>query len=1275
MKRVAFLTVLLLILTLSQMAFAQELGSLTGVVADKTGAVIPDTDIRLTDTKTNATYNTKTNSVGAYTFVKLLPGPGYKLVFTKDGFESLTISDVYISLGSTHTQNATLRIGKISETVEVSGQGQSVTLDTTDATIGNNFDMRNIHELPIQARDSPAVLIALQPGVVSLGSGSAADDPNASRDGSVTGARSDQTNITLDGLDVNDFATGQSFSTVADAPVDSISDFRGETANPLAASGRGSGAQIQLSTTSGTNTFHGGIYEYHRDTATEANTVFNIQAGLPRQKLIRNQFGAKLGGPVIKDKLFFFFNYQGRRDAREDSALTTVPLDSFRAGNIGYINNSGTCDETSRINTDPSCISFITPAQAATIDPKGVGEDQALLTFTNGRYPHANDLTQGDGINTGGFRFNAPVSRTVNDYVGRVDYNLTQKMKLFGRVSILRDSGGDDANHAAPFQFPGDPLTFSIVDHSYAYVVGHTWTISPTKVNQFFYGETRSDLDFPVGFNPTGTTTYSIFGPLTSPYAVPDVQHRVFPIPVFRDDFTWIRNKHNFQIGGTFKPIRTLDAHIRDFNFVTLGIGGNLTSLAQQPIDKLRPDNIFRDDNDVSVGNWDTAYTFMLGRFGNIGSNFNNGPDLQPLPQGTGHTRNYRYYETEVYFQDTWRMRDDLTLTYGLRYQYYSVPYETNGLEAIPNIGIAPFFDPRAAQGPAGDLTPLPLVSYSPAGKANHARGLYEPDWKDFAPRLAFAYNPKAQGGFLGHIFGDRKTVIRGGAGLIFDHPVVAAVNFVQDQASYLYQNASSTIFGTASPNASLQNDPRFTDINSIPAITPPTPVTVPFQPFVDQFGPFGAATGQANYAVDPTLKTPYSIAVSFGFQRELPGNFQLEANYFGRMGRRLIAQADAGQVTNFLDQASGHTLAGDFAALSQQKRNGVSSANVTPLPFFENQMNAALESAAGIDCATAFADFGLPNCTSFVAAAGGGQVTRGDLGDVLTTLDNFGVLFPGVGLHPQFGSNVYIANKSFSTYNALLTTLHKKLSHDLQFDLNYTYSHSIDNLSAPANNVFGSANFSGGVLCSITDLGACRGNSDFDVTHIISGNFIYTLPFGRGKTFASGASGWLDQIIGGWQLSGVPSWRSGFAFTTVSNAFPVSFANDTPGIFIGTSADLKNNLHFDPARGFVLFADPDRTRAAFRGPLGLEDGTRNNLRGPGFTNFDLGLAKHFMIKERFDIEFRADAYNAFNHVNFGLPGTGGSGGTADISDPSSFGVINNAGRPREVQFALRVDF
>ena len=590
MKRVAFLTVLLLTLTLSQTVFAQELASLTGVVADKTGAVISDADVRLTDTKTNATYNTKTNSVGAYTFVKLLPGPGYRLVFTKDGFESLTVSDVYIGVGTMHTQNAELHLGQVSTTIEVSGASEVATLDTTDTIVGKNFDMQNVHDLPIQARSSPLALLDQLPGVVDTPNTN--DDSNTSRAGAVTGSRTDQGNVTLDGLDINDFSTGQSFTTVANAPVDSIQEFRAETANPLAASGRGSGVQVELVTKSGTNQWHGAAFDYLRNTVTEANDFFNDQVGLPTPKLNRNQFGADLGGPVVKNKLFFFFDFEGRRDAREDSVDAIVPLDSLRNGNISYINNGAGCEPTSRINTTPQCITTLSNTQvlAAGLDPAAIGLNSGLLQFINSRYPHANDLSGGDGINTGGFRFNSPVGRSVNDYVGRLDYNLSDKMKFFGRFSILRDTGGDDRNFAAPIQFPGDPVTNEIVDTSYAYVIGHTWTISSTKVNQFFYGKTVSRLNFPVNFNPTGANNFRNFGPVTAPFASPQSQHRIIPIPVFRDDFTYIRGTHNIQMGGTFKPIKTTNIQVSDFNQITLGLGGQLLNLdaSQRPDDILQ---------------------------------------------------------------------------------------------------------------------------------------------------------------------------------------------------------------------------------------------------------------------------------------------------------------------------------------------------------------------------------------------------------------------------------------------------------------------------------------------------------------------------------------------------------------------------------------------------------------------------------------------------------------------------------------------------------------
>ncbi len=310
----------------------------------------------------------------------------------------------------------------------------------------------------------------------------------------------------------------------------------------------------------------------------------------------------------------------------------------------------------------------------------------------------------------------------------RIDYNLSSKMKLFGRVSILRDHRGDDENFQAPIQFPGDPLTREKTDTSYAYVIGHTWTIGNSKVNQFFYGETRSQLNFPSLFNPAGTNAFT-FGPLTDPFASAQMQRRTIPIPVFRDDFTYVRGRHNIQVGGTFKPIRTRSTQIFDFNVATVGLGGNLTSLqsSNRPSDcpQCTPSILGISADPVAQNLWDQAFTFALGRFAGVNTNVNYDHNLHSLPLGTGHTRDYRYYETEVYLQDSWRMRPDLTMTYGLRWQYYSVPYETNGLEAIPSQGFDQFLNPRLLAGQQGSTGPFPFVTYDLGGQGEpRARAL-----------------------------------------------------------------------------------------------------------------------------------------------------------------------------------------------------------------------------------------------------------------------------------------------------------------------------------------------------------------------------------------------------------------------------------------------------------------------------------------------------------------------------------------------------------------------
>lgn len=1247
------LIVLVLILAVPALVRGQNFASLTGLVTDTSGAVVPDVNATLVNTSTGATYQATTNSLGIYNIVDVPPGPGYKLTFERDGFQPLLITGMYLNVSSTRTQNATMSVGSISQTIEVSASDQDVTLNTTDATVGNNFQVQLVNELPVAIRDSPAALFTLQPGTTT--------------DGAVTGSRVDQNHVTLDGLDVDDMATGEFPVVVANAPVDSVQEFRGETAGFLSNTDSGGGGQFQMVTKSGTNKFHGALFEYHRDTATEANEWFNNNAGIPRTPLIRNQFGGNIGGPIIKDKLFFFFEYNGRRDNLSDAVLRTVPLDSYRNGEISYINNGPGCTFQSRKNTTPQCVSTLTSAQVATLDPLGIGFNQGQLDLFNQRYPQANDLTAGDGINTGGFRFNSPVQLNENDYVARVDYSLNDSMKIWARASVVSQTQGDNVNFLAPIEFPGDPVTHLITDASYAYVVGHTWVISPTKTNQFIYGETRSRLGFPAPYNPQGTTQFTFGGNgtggsfVSQPFSsVINAASRVDPIPTVRDDFSWVKGAHNFQFGGLFKFVKTYETTVLNYDQPTIGLGGNTPTLNSS----LRPADILAPSTTAST-TYDSAFTTALGHYSTFTSAYNYDLNGNVFPQGSGQVRRYRYYEVEAYFGDTWKLTPSFTLTYGVRYQWYSVPYETKGFESIQNVNFDQYFGARVAQSSAGQSgdTAVPFISYRPGGKANNAPGIYDPSYKNFAPRLSFAYNPSF----------DRKSVFNGGVGLVYDHTVINAVQFQQDQNSQLFQSSATTPYGDSNDAvASLQNDPRFTSLSSGPAPPPSNIITNPYTPFVDPATgqPFGLANGSIfNTIIDPKLRNPYSIIFNFGFQHEFPQDFILKTSYVGRLGRRLLAQADANQVIDFPDGISGQQLSNAFGNITQQVRAGADTADLPAQPWFENVVSPGIGVALG-----------YPNNTSFLADNVTSLVSNGDFADFVQVLAAAALVPANVGMGSQFSENTFYTNKGFSAYHGFLVTLHKNTSHGLQFDLNYTWSHSIDNVSLIANQ--GAAG-GYGFICDVLRPRVCRGNSDFDVTHYITGNFIYNLPFGRGRTFAATAPLWLNEIIGGWDLSGLPSWHSGNAFGTVSSAFVAGYSNDAPGILVGTPTLVSPRAHKTADGSVNLFRDPVAAQGAFTGPVGFHIGSRNNLRGPNFFNLDLGLAKTFpLVSDKLNLKFRADTFNTFNHASFAVPGgtngTPNNPGTASEVDITSgvFGQITaTATNARVMQFALRLEF
>ncbi|MBD0371871.1 MAG: TonB-dependent receptor [Pyrinomonadaceae bacterium] len=1281
-KVIPLLVMSALLLLCPALALAQTTSStsaVTGVVTDQTGAVVPGVTVTLTDTKTSKELTTTTDDQGVYRFNQVPPGAGYTLTFAHQGFKTLTITDVRLGVGVSETHNAQLTPGEVAGSVTVTSGGET-TLNTTDASVGNVIDERRLRELPIQIRSSPAALIGLQPGVIGNNVGTT----TTNRVGSVTGSRADQGNITVDGIDANDQATGQFASTVGNAPIDSIQEFRAVTTNPNAAEGRSSGGQVELVTKSGTNDFSGNVRWYNRTAATAANTFFNNRNGVARPQLTRNQFGGSLGGPIKKDKLFFFFDYEGRREARGISYLRIVPLPHVLAGSLGYIrsgnNNAGQpCPTNARLNgPSPECVVILTPAQVAALDPLGIGANTALLQLLRDRYPAPNDLSAGNGINTGGFRFNAPISRVENTETTRIDWNLNDKQKVFGRFNIARGQVTDFVNSVAA-QFPQDPESGQIVQRDYSWAVGHTWAMSSSLVNQFTVGVSRSGLLFPRPFQPNfpnifgdpdDAATANIGGlfsiGLSPPFADISEQDRFVSTPTIRDDVTWTKGSHTISFGGSLKPIDSKSGITNDFNFVTLGIGGNLSTLdpAQQPAN-LNPAA-------TSITNYDAAFAFLLGRIASLSTNFNYNTSGTAFAPGTGKTRDFRYDEWEFYGQDNWRVTPSLTVTAGLRWQYYPAPYEKNGFQACNDVDYNTLVGIRfnnAARGIANE-TSEPFLRYDLCGKANNARGYYEPDLNNFAPRLNFAWNPSFKDGFLGTLFGDRKTVIRGGGSVVYDR-ISGAITFIQDQVTYLFDNNATRNFG------SLVTSPRFTSVTNLPVSNTAPVINRPNTPGVDATGfPTGNADGLTNYAIAQNFKTPYSIQYSLGFQRELPGNFLLQVDYVGRQGRQLFSQADAAQILDFKDPASGQNLLTAFNALQTQVMAGLPGSQLTPQPFFENQINSALQAALGpgANCGNVSPLFGLPagfNCTRLFTAFTRSLVNIGDVSDAFQAAYAIGLLNPNVGLSGQFSTNAYITNLGSSSYNGMLISLRKRFSQGLQFDVNYTLSHSIDNQSSVVNTVFG------GLVCDIRNLRVCRGNSDFDIRHLFNANFIYELPFGRGRMFGSDASGLVNQIIGGWTVTGIVTARSGLPFHLTTGSFPVGFVFNSPAVVTGNASVLQGQIH-DTASGQIqFFADPTQVfnsasplAGAVRNPFGGEIGNRNVLRGPSFWNVDLAVLKNFKMpwSESQRLQLRWEMYNAFNHNVFGLPST-------NINSTTFGQITTSASTPREMQFAIRYEF
>ena len=1237
---------------------AQDNSSLTGVVTDPSGASVADASVTLANASIGYTQTKTTNSIGVYEFSNVPPSSGYSLTVTRTGFSTLTLDKITLNVGNKETRDAQLQLGDAKVSIEVTS-APTETLNTTDATIGSNIDGNRIQDLPNVLVNNAANYLYLAPGVTQTGE--------------VTGTRSDQTNITLDGLDVNDQRGGFAFTTTVNTPLDSIQELKVTTTGDDATYGHSAGGQMELVTKSGTNEFHGQLFEYNRVTAYTANNYFNNLNGIPNPQLIRNQFGGDFGGPIIKNKLFFFFSYNGLRAVQPYGNYVTVPLPAFLNGQLNYVNTGG------NVVTTP-----LTGANSlAALDPDGIGADQALLSFLQTRgYPAPNTAAVGDGLNTSGFYFVSPIRQADNTFIGKVDYQIAKNHRLFVRGTWDKSLDGQ-----APVQvLPSDPNPGqSYVDHSRSWVVGETWNVSPTMTKQISFGETNQVVAFTVNDKPTSPNSLSFFdgfygNVLSQPYLGLNEQFPVVPVYQLRETFTWVRGKHILQFGGVIAPTIFKSGNLTDTTGYTIGIGGALNSLLASN----RPSDFGGDPTE-----WDRMFTVALGRYSGISAGYNYDKAGNALPQGGIPIRDYHSTQYEAFAQDSWSVRSDLTVTAGIRWQFHQPLTEVNGFESIQNQTPFSIFGTRienAANGVSG-YDAAPLISYNLGGSANHAPGYYKPSYNNFGPRIGIAYSPSATEGWLGKLFGNRETSIRAGFGLDFDNNLIGQ-GFELDETSYLFSNSLPVTYGN------LATDPRFacaspcTPAALIAGLPPAPPGGVtprPFTPNLDASGnPIGFFDGGFGqccfFNFDPNYKTPYEMHFSLGIQRQLPGGWLLEADYVGKLGRRLPAVGDSAQTLNFKDSTSGQLLYTAFGAVQKQVQSG---SPIVDQPWFENQMGAAL-AQNGYTCAGVNAAFGLSGgCTDLAVAAFGNYFNNGDVSSLLLSLADFPylpgngplgtapALLPNVGLLAQAGAAGYIGNYSSSNYNALVIRLNHRVSHDLTVELNYTYSHSIDNDSDVQNALI---SYLGGSaeVCDLRNLRVCRGDSDFDHRHVLASNFEYELPFGRGKWIGHDSSKLKNEIIGGWKFSGIFTAYSGAPFKIDSGAFTIDFSQSQPAVFIGTNADTKSGIHFDASSGTVqYFKNPTTAEGAFTFPIAGGPGNRNVVSGPGLWDLDTALLKDFQMpwSESHKLQFRVDALNLFNHTNFANPG-------ASFTNLATFGTITGtANGARVLQLGLRYMF
>jgi hypothetical protein len=1160
----------LLLLLAAHVAHGQGTTSrLVGTVTDTSGAVVRGATVTLLNQGTGGKFMTVTTEAGTYVFEAVQVGV-YTVSIELQGFKKVLAAGHRVVIGEPSTVNLTLEPGAVAESVEVTAQPETVQVSTS-GNIGTNYEQRAIESLPIVGTRGRNVLdlVLSQPGVVSGGNISGVH---------VHGARDRAWNYTLDGIDNNETsAGGGSFSPTRTNP-DSLAEFQVITGNMTAENGRNSGGQVAMVTRSGSNIISGTLFYFDRRPEYNANEWENKLNGLPKRDFTQKISGFSVGGPIRRNRTFFFANTQWLRATQTQRVTRTVLTPLARAGVWRYVvggRNTPANAPGASVDPDGNVAGGVAIGtyDIGMNDPQRRGLDPTILAILQSA-PPPNNYTVGDGLNLAGFTWTPAEEEEQHDFVAKIDHLFNARHAAFIRIAEGQQNTNCNSVATGLAVFPGGGCAVNTQRSPYNWAAN--WRSNPrfTVVNELVVGKNHAAFDFVNPATDATKPTFSLPLSLSNPEQHGVGNLRSTDVLQLVDNLSIVSGPHSFKFGTNLRLQLASDARGTVAGFsVSPAANFSTTISSVDPTLFGLPPNINTTNDLPSL---QSAVNLLLGRVGQIGQGFvQSGGGY--APGGTRFDFDANFNELDFYAQDSWKLRPNLTVDLGVRWEIRMAPTNSDNLIRRPN--------QRVAAGEPASNTLSWVVD-----------DLYKSDVNNVGPSIGVAWDPR----------GDSRSVVRANYRLAYDRVNTFPLSALVFQSiPGITTGVANTAFGTG--GGRLRDGlPRLEPTATPDSFLQPPPVS-----------------SASISVVDSALETPSTHGWLLSYQRDLWSRGTLEVSYIGRRAQHLYGAYNANQVeiraNGFLDAFNLVKSGGESGLINQllaadTRRLATETGSQMMRRLFPAELNL--------------------NSVAAVASALGTRVQGGRTLPDVAGLSPF-FFFP----YPQFlGGVTVLDSNDWSRYHALEVRLSKRFSSGYSYQLAYTLARSKDTRSFdPVFTVVGTADAqtASSTPFDIFNRGLNFAPSDFDRTHVFQGQWVLELPFGRGRRWDAGR--WADAVIGGWQVAGQVLVVSGRPFTIYSGANTMSNVVQTPAHCNG--CDGSEGDVYRETDGIVWYLTPEE-RGKFAAPAAGEFSNvgRNAFRGPGGYSMSLSLGKRIAIAHGQFLEVRADATNVTNVTTFGLP-------------------------------------